>query len=129
MVEPDDALFRIDQVLKRKGNQVFVSWKGWPKEYSSWIWKKRFTSTMNEFRFTLVSDPTDEFPKNQNNNFKVRLPNLTQSPVGENWKASLWGLSVADEGHSHQIISSNVETELVGHQYTFTQRYQEVDNS
>ena len=35
VVLPDDALFRIDQVLKRKGNQVFVSWKGWPKEYNS----------------------------------------------------------------------------------------------
>lgn len=31
---------------------------------------------MNEFRITLLSDPTDEFPNNQNNTFKVRLPNL-----------------------------------------------------
>ena len=37
---PDNALFRIDQVLKCKGKQVFVSWKGWPKEYNSWVWKK-----------------------------------------------------------------------------------------
>ena len=36
----DDSLFRIDQVLKRKGKQVFVSWKGWPKKYNSWVWKK-----------------------------------------------------------------------------------------
>ena len=28
----DDTLFRIDQVLKRKSKQVFVSWKGWPKK-------------------------------------------------------------------------------------------------
>ena len=40
VVVPDVALFRIDQVLKHKGNQVFVSWKGWPKEYNSWVWKK-----------------------------------------------------------------------------------------
>ena len=40
VVVPDDALFRIDQVLKPKGNQVFVSWKGWPKEYNNWISKK-----------------------------------------------------------------------------------------
>ena len=40
LVVPDDALFRVDKVLKRKGNQVFVAWKGWPKEYNSWIWKK-----------------------------------------------------------------------------------------
>ena len=37
VVVPDDALFRIDKVLKRKCKQVFVSWKGWPKEYNSWV--------------------------------------------------------------------------------------------
>ena len=37
VVVPDDALFRIDKVLKRKGKRVFVSWKGWPKEYNSWV--------------------------------------------------------------------------------------------
>ena len=62
-----------------------------------------------------------EFSNNQNNSFKVRLPSLLQLPEG-NWKASLWELSVADEGHSHQIISSNAETELLGYRYTFTQR-------
>lgn len=81
---------------------------------------------MNEFRITLLSDPTDEFPNNQNNTFKVRLPNLIQLP-GENWKASLWGLSVSDEGHSSQIISSKADTELVGYRYTFTQHYKESD--
>ena len=40
MVLPDEALFRVEKVLKRKGNQVFVAWKGWPKQYNSWIWKK-----------------------------------------------------------------------------------------
>lgn len=81
---------------------------------------------MNEFRITLLSDPTDEFPSNQNNTFKVRLPNLIQLP-GENWKASLWGLLVSDEGHSSQIISSKADTELVGYRYTFTQHYKESD--
>ena len=37
---PDDTLFRIDRVLKRQGKQVFVSWKGWPSKYNSWVWKK-----------------------------------------------------------------------------------------
>ena len=32
VIVPDDTLFRIDQVLKRKGKQVFVSWKGWPNK-------------------------------------------------------------------------------------------------
>lgn len=74
---------------------------------------------MNEFRITLISDPTDEFPSNQNNQFRVRLTSLLQLP-GENWKASLWGLSVADEGHSEKIISSKAETELVGYRYKLT---------
>ena len=90
--------------------------------------EKRFKCITNEFRITLISDPTDEFPSNQNNQFRVRLPSLLQLP-GENWKASLWGLSVADEGHSEKIISSKAETELVGYRYKLTQRYQEVDNS
>ena len=29
---------------------------------------------MKEFRITLISDPTDEFTQNKNNNSKVRLP-------------------------------------------------------
>ena len=36
----DESVFRIDQVLKRKGKQVLVSWKGWPKKYNSWVWKQ-----------------------------------------------------------------------------------------
>ena len=37
VVLPDDTLFRIDRVLKRQGKQVFVSWKGWPSKYNSWV--------------------------------------------------------------------------------------------
>ena len=36
---PDNALFRIEKVLKRAKEKVFVSWKGWPKKYDSWVWK------------------------------------------------------------------------------------------
>ena len=36
----DQSLFRIDRVLKRHGKQVFVSWKGWPTKYNSWVWKQ-----------------------------------------------------------------------------------------
>ena len=35
---------------------------------------------MEEFRITLISDPTKEFPDNQNNKFKVRLPSLIDLP-------------------------------------------------
>ena len=36
----DNALFRIEKVLKRQGNKVYVAWKGWPSKYNSWIYKK-----------------------------------------------------------------------------------------
>ena len=35
-----DDLFRVDKVVKRKGNKVLVHWKGWPDKYDSWIDKK-----------------------------------------------------------------------------------------
>ena len=33
----DDSLFRVEKVLKRKGRNVFVLWKGWPAKYDNWI--------------------------------------------------------------------------------------------
>lgn len=35
----DDALFRIDKIVKRKGNKVLVRWKGWPDKYDTWLEK------------------------------------------------------------------------------------------
>ena len=29
--------FRVEKVLKRKGHNVLVRWKGWPSKYDSWI--------------------------------------------------------------------------------------------
>ena len=43
----------------------------------------------------MVSDPTQEFPHNQNNRFKVRLPRPLTLPEGP-WAMSLWSLSVPD---------------------------------
>ena len=31
----DDNLFRIDKIVKRKGDKVLVHWKGWPVKYDS----------------------------------------------------------------------------------------------
>ena len=33
----ENTLWRVDKVLKRRPGQVFVSWKGWPAKYNSWI--------------------------------------------------------------------------------------------
>jgi len=33
----DDALFRIEKVLKRQKGRWLVKWKGWPDKYNSWI--------------------------------------------------------------------------------------------
>ena len=30
-------LFRVEKVLKREKNRLFVKWKGWPDKYNSWI--------------------------------------------------------------------------------------------
>ena len=35
----DDDLFRIDKIIKRKGDKVLVRWKGWPDKHDSWIEK------------------------------------------------------------------------------------------
>lgn len=36
----DDDLFRIDKIVRRKGNKVLVHWKGWPDKYDTWLNKK-----------------------------------------------------------------------------------------
>ena len=41
----DDDLYRVEKVLKRKGNKLLVRWKGWPDKYGSWIDKKDVQKT------------------------------------------------------------------------------------
>ena len=69
-------------------------------------------------RLTLVSDPTDEFPNNANNSFKVRLPERLNLP-GEGWHASLMSLTVPDQGQSNAIIAADPHTQVV--RYTYPQ--------
>ena len=67
-------------------------------------------------RLTLISDPTDEFPKNANNSFKVRLPERLTLP-GEGWHASLMSLTVPDQGQSNALIAADPHTQVVRFKY------------
>ena len=69
-------------------------------------------------RITLISDPTNEFPKNANNSFKVRLPERLTLP-GEGWHASLMSLTVPDQGQSNAVIATDAHAKVV----TFTMTY------
>ena len=67
-------------------------------------------------RLTLVSDPTNEFPNNANNSFKVRLPERLVLP-GAGWHASLMSLTVPDQGQSNAIIAADPHTKVVRFKY------------
>ena len=67
-------------------------------------------------RLTLISDPTDEFPDNANNSFKVRLPERLSLP-GEGWHASLMSLTVPDQGQSNAIIAADPHTKVIRFKY------------
>ena len=72
-------------------------------------------------RLTLISDPTDEFPKNANNSFKVRLPERMVLP-GEGWHASLMSLTVPDQGQSNAVIATDPHTKVVKFSVTYLTR-------
>ena len=72
-------------------------------------------------RLTLISDPTNEFPNNANNSFKVRLPERTVLP-GEGWHASLLSLTVPDQGQSNAVIATDPHTKVVKISVTFLTR-------
>ena len=46
--------FRIEKVLKKKGDKLYVKWKGYDNSFKSWIDKKRFSiiSFKNELIFS-----------------------------------------------------------------------------
>ena len=72
-------------------------------------------------RITLISDATDEFPKNANNSFKVRLPE--RLPLrGDRWYASLMTLTVPDQGQSNGVIASDPHTQVVKFSVTYLTR-------
>ena len=38
--KPSQEKFRIEKVLKRKGDKLYVKWKGYDSRFNSWINKK-----------------------------------------------------------------------------------------
>ena len=72
-------------------------------------------------RLTLISDPTDEFPKNANKSFKVRLPERLTLP-DEGWHASLMSLTVPDQGKSSAVIATDAHTQVVKFSVTYVIR-------
>ena len=72
-------------------------------------------------RLTLISDPTDEFPKNVNNSFKVRLPERLNLP-GEGWHTSLMSLTVPDKGQSNAVIATDPHTKVLKFKMTYVVR-------
>ena len=72
-------------------------------------------------RLTLISDATNEFPKNANNSFKVRLPERLSLP-GEGWHASLMSLTVPDQGQSNAVIATDPHTKVMKFKMTYVIR-------
>ena len=72
-------------------------------------------------RLTLISDPTDEFPKNDNNSFKVRLPERLNLP-GEGWHTSLLSLTVPDKEQSNAVIATDPHTKVLKFKMTYVIR-------
>ena len=70
---------------------------------------------------TLISDPANEFPKNANNSFKVRLPErLTLQ--GDRWHTSLLSVSVPDQGQRNGVIATDLHTKVVEFSVTYLTR-------
>ena len=72
-------------------------------------------------RLTLISDPTNEFPKNANNSFKVRLPERLNLP-GEGWHTSLMSLTVPDKEQSNAVIATDPHTKVLKFKMTYVIR-------
>jgi len=69
-------------------------------------------------RLMLMSDPTNEFPNNANNSFKVHLSE-SLTLLGEGWHASLMSLTVPDQGQSNAVIATGPHTQVVKFKITY----------
>ena len=46
--KPNQKVFRIEKVIKRKGDKLYVKWKGYYSSFSSWI-DKKYIVQMSEY--------------------------------------------------------------------------------
>jgi transposase InsO family protein len=44
VIVDDNDIFRIEKIVKRRGDKVLVHWKGWPDKYDSWLEKHQVDS-------------------------------------------------------------------------------------
>ena len=56
MQKTNQKEFRIEKVLKRKGDKLYVKWKGYDNSFNSWINKKRHCIKMSQYFPTPLSD-------------------------------------------------------------------------
>lgn len=69
-------------------------------------------SDMTGQRITLISDPTSEFPKNMNTDFKVCLQQPLDLP-GTGWEAALVSLSVPNRSIGWRQLGYTSDTVIV----------------
>ena len=46
--------FRIEKVIKRKGDKMYVTWKGYDNSFNSWIDKKDLIKWVNTFHHIII---------------------------------------------------------------------------
>ena len=49
--------FRIEKVIKRKGDKLYVKWKGYNSSFNSWINKKKFGVILSYTNEQMLSEP------------------------------------------------------------------------
>ena len=69
-------------------------------------------------RFTFISNPTNEFPNNTNNKFKVRLPVPLSLEDRGQWYASLWSLSVPDQQLPNRTLFKDTTAVIFDFKFT-----------
>ena len=49
LLKTNQKEFAIEKVIKRKGNKLYVKWKGYSNSFNSWIYKKDLIKSMSTF--------------------------------------------------------------------------------